>query len=155
MTMVYAMMVLSCGLAFASAADPSKSDDGKKDLERFQGTWAGIHVQHEGETGTIAGTESPYRFVFKGDKVTILADVEGASPMGTFKLDATKKPKAIDLIFSPAGSDGKNQRILGIYAFEGEALKLCYGPDGVERPTRFEAKAGSKRIAITFQRIKE
>ena len=38
---------------------------------------------------------------------------------------------------------GKGQTVLGIYALEGETLKLCYALPGRERPKTFTTAEGS------------
>jgi uncharacterized protein (TIGR03067 family) len=135
----------------------TNADEAQKQGEMFQGTWGAVsYVQDgQGEGDKIAPQESPVRWVFKADKVTFLADVEGASAKGSFNLDPTKKPKAIDMIFPAAPGAKKGQTMLGIYELDGDTLKICYDPDGTKRPGEFKAGAGSKLIMAVFKRFKE
>ena len=87
---------------------------------------------------------------FKGDKVTFLADVEGASLNGSFKLDPTKKPKTIDYTFT--GGPTKGQVQLGIYELDGERVKFCFAAPGKDRPTEFTTKEGSARTLSVWKR---
>jgi uncharacterized protein (TIGR03067 family) len=72
---------------------------------------------------------------------------------GTFKIDATKKPKTIDS--TPAGPAAKAQVIRGIYELDGDTFKACNAPQGKDRPTDFEAKEGSEHTMIIWQREKK
>jgi uncharacterized protein (TIGR03067 family) len=64
----------------------------------------------------------------------------------TAKIDATKKPKEIELVV------GKGKAFLGIYKLEGETLTLCIG-DQKTRPTEFESKKG--RLLIQYKKHKQ
>ncbi len=37
---------------------------------------------------------------------------------------------------------------------KGDELKLCYRPEGGDRPKTFQSKAGSKLVMIVFKRVK-
>ena len=132
-------------------------DEAKQQAEKLQGVWGAIsYVQDgQGEGEKVAPQESPVRWVFKGDKVTFRADVEEASANGSFKLDPSKTPQAIDVLFPAAPGEKKGQAILGIYELDGDTLRICYGPDGTERAAEFKSKAGSKLILVVFKRLKE
>ncbi len=142
---------LLAALGFASP------NEAKQQAEKLQGVWGAIsYVQDgQGEGEKVAPQESPVRWVFKGDKVTFLADVEDGSPKGTFKLDPTKTPQAIDMLFPAAPGEKKGQAMLGIFELDGDTIKICYGPDGTERPAEFKSEAGSKLILVVFKRLKE
>jgi len=59
-------------------------------------------------------------------------------------------PKQIDLA---AGGDGKKAR--GIYSVTKDALKVCYGEPGAERPTKFESGAGGRAFLLVLKRATE
>jgi uncharacterized protein (TIGR03067 family) len=65
---------------------------------------------------------------------------------GTYKLDAAKKPAAIDLIIGKGGKDeGKTQ--LGIYKLEGDVLTVAIAEaNSKTRPSSFE---GVKGVEVT------
>jgi len=155
--------VLACvGLLLTSVTslpdEPGKKDETKSEMKKFEGMWAGIqYVENgDGEGQKIAPEESPIHWVFKENKFELLTDVENASEKGTYKLDVEADPKSIDLIFPDANdAKKKEQKILGIYAFEDDTLKICYGVEGEKRPTEFKSEKDSKRILIVFKRLKK
>ena len=70
---------------------------------------------------------------------------------GIYHLDPTKTPKTFDLTYlSPI-----RKTALGIYALDGDTLKLCLSinPEQVaDRPTEFATKGGGLRILVTLKR---
>jgi uncharacterized protein (TIGR03067 family) len=75
--------------------------------------------------------------------------VAGSGHDGTYKLDLTAIPKAIDIVLlSPLGEEWK---YLGIYEFEGDTLKLCL--DKEKRPTAFDIE-GTSRLYV-LQRVRK
>jgi uncharacterized protein (TIGR03067 family) len=85
--------------------------------------------------------------VKKGDKVLI---------KGTFKLDPSKKPKAIDMTVTEGRRDeDKGKELLGIYELDKDGLKWRTSePGGKDRPKEFAAKEGSKNRFVTFKKDK-
>ena len=69
----------------------------------------------------------------------------------TYTADATKSPMQIEMIGTGGDFDGKPA--LGIYAFEGEQLRLCYTMPGFHRPTEFASAPGSGAFLIILKRI--
>jgi uncharacterized protein (TIGR03067 family) len=137
--------------------EPGKKEDTKSEIKKFQGMWAAIkYVQDgEGEREEIAPEESPIRWVFKDNNISMLTDVEEAIVKGTLKLNVKNEPKTIDLVFPAASEDEKDQRILGIYSFDKDTLRICYGMEDEKRPDEFKSEKDSKRILIVFKRLKE
>jgi uncharacterized protein (TIGR03067 family) len=136
-----------------AAADEEKVGGGAAKLE---GRWAAVKYVEDGEEADAVAKpeDSKVRWVFKGDKVTLLADVEEASLKGSFKLGQGPKHKTIDLEFpAPGGGKGK-QASPGIYDLEGDTLKMCYATGKAKRPEAFESKAGSKHVLAVFKRLK-
>jgi uncharacterized protein (TIGR03067 family) len=77
---------------------------------------------------------------FSGDTLVVrLAD--GSTPIkGTFKVDPTREPKALDLTDTFGADAGKT--FLAIYALEGDSLSFCAADAGQERPTGFRTRPG-------------
>ena len=164
---------------FLFASHPAFTGDAKKDTKNLQGAWLLTEL-------VVGGAPVPekdikgLRFVFKADKLTILAppgDVHTIQNrmfvlLGigmcsqvppprvvddrtfTVKLDPTKQPAAVDLI----ALDGEAKGIVspGIYEINGDQLRWCQSddPKNTERPKTFAAPAKSRHYLFTFQRAK-
>jgi uncharacterized protein (TIGR03067 family) len=71
----------------------------------------------------------------------------------SYTLDESREPKRIEMIGTEGEFAGKVA--MGIYAIEGEIMKMCYTMPGGERPGEFESVAGSGRFMIVWKRIKD
>jgi uncharacterized protein (TIGR03067 family) len=138
-------------IGFLVAADEPKSDATKTDLERLQGDWGAVAMTRDGQAFPDEDVQALFR-TMKGDQYTVFRfrKVIGS---GTFKLDASKKPKTIDL--QAASAAAKIQPIKGIYDFDGDTWKICYGSPGKERPKEFTAKEGSGDTLAVWEREKK
>jgi uncharacterized protein (TIGR03067 family) len=126
------LVVLVAGVLVGAAEPPG--DAGKK----LHGTWQYVSIESNGEkmpadqlkkmTVTYAGDKWVVR---EGDKVIVA---------GTQKLDPTKEPHQIDSVITEG--EGKGNTMLGIYELKGDTLRVCFDPQGKERPSDFTPKAG-------------
>lgn len=125
---------------------PAPADD---ERAKHQGTWAVVSLVRDGKEAP-ADVAASIRRVVAGDHVSWTRD--GKSFAGTkAEYDASKTPHALDLI--PDGGPHRDERILGIYRLEGDALTICVADPGEPRPTAFDAPSGSKRTLQTFRRV--
>ena len=143
-------ILLLFAVGFLIAADEPKSDANKKDLERLQGDWAAVSMIRDGQNLSDDDVQSLFR-TMKGDQYSVFL-FKKVIGKGTFKIDANKKPKTIDL--QPASAAAKIQPILGIYEFGGNTWKICYANPGKERPVEFTAKEGSGHTLAVWEREK-
>ena len=68
-----------------------------------------------------------------------------------FKMDPSKKPKAIDISYTEGPSAG--QTVKAIYKFEGDTFTICRAlTDAAPRPTEFAAPAGSGKMFIVLKK---
>jgi len=121
-----------------AAADP---------LAPFQGTWEIVSVEKEGSqlpqddvagmTVMIAG--SAYKLINK-DNVS----------KGTFTVDASKDPKQMDVHHQTENGDAPTMP--AIYEITGDNFRVCYNPEGGERPTSFSTKADSPFLSVVYKR---
>lgn len=136
-------------LAFAAGAEGPNEDAAAKDLKRMEGDWVVVSMEVDGLKVPDEDAMAFFRTV-KGDSYTV-SRYRKVAGKGTIRLDATKKPRAIDA--RPAGAEGKS--LLGIYQFDGNKLKLCFARPGADRPTEFVSKEGSGHNLTIWQREKQ
>ena len=129
-------LVLGVGLVAVSAAaaqDDKKAD--KLDPAKLVGTYkitegkrAGEKISDESKKGTVVITKET--ITLKGE--------DGMEFEFSYKLDAKADPAEIDMeITKPDALKGAKTQ--GIIALEGGEVKLCYHPEGKERPKKFES----------------
>ncbi len=130
------VLVLGFGLVAvsAAAADDDKKP-GKLDADKLVGAWkitAGMKAGEKVDEKALKAAVS-----FTKDKIT-LKDEQGMEFEFSYKLDAATDPVGIDMgITKPeAFKDAKAQ---GIIELKDGTLKLCYHPEGKERPKKFES----------------
>jgi uncharacterized protein (TIGR03067 family) len=131
-----------------------KADAVKEEMTKLEGPWVEEHAFAKEKR---KGRGSVYAWIFKGNQVsrqhTQTLDGEpliGSGHNGTYKLDISAKPKAIDIVLkSPLGEDWK---YLGIYLLGGDSLKLCMSAE--KRPVAFESK-GDNRLYVLKRPPKE
>jgi uncharacterized protein (TIGR03067 family) len=135
--------------ALLIAGQPKKAEVKDPALE-LQGGWSMVLL-------FVNGDETPAEQAKSGELVVeddgyrskLGATAEGS----TFKIDATKDPKAIDFTYTSGFSKGKT--IKGIYKIEGDDLTICRGlsPE-TERPGEFAAPADSGLLLVVWKRSK-
>jgi uncharacterized protein (TIGR03067 family) len=143
-TPLLAAVVLMAGAA-------PRDDANAVDLKKMQGDWVVVSMVKDGTKIPDDDAQALFRTV--KDDTYAVARFSRVIGKGTFKIDATKKPKTIDS--TPAGSGDKAPPILGIYELDGDRLKICNAPPGKDRPTDFDAKEGSEHTLIIWQREKK
>lgn len=146
---IFAVCVLgSVAFGFAWAQD----DASKEEQKKLEGAWRLISRETDGKADPadkikdIVMVNDGQNFVFRGS-----ASGSGAMK-GTFKVDASKKPKAMDRV--PADGPRKGKTLLGIYNLEGDMLTICVSIAGKERPTTFATKENSGLLLSVFKREK-
>lgn len=71
---------------------------------------------------------------------------------GTYTLDTTKSPIAIDMKAKGGTYDGKT--LLGIVKVDGDTMTICFAEPGKDRPTKFESTAGSGLVLAAAKMAK-
>jgi uncharacterized protein (TIGR03067 family) len=144
--MKWRALVLAAAVV-AVAAD-AKDDANKKDLDALQGSWKVQKLIRGGEEAPAKDVEKVV-FTFEGNKATI-DEGRPKKETATFKLDATKKPKAIDFV-----PETKKESAEGVYELEGDKLKLCFTRPGAARPKEVASEKGSETILVFLKRDKK
>jgi uncharacterized protein (TIGR03067 family) len=130
---VQLVLVLAAG--FLAAPVPN---DKPKDEQAIQGTWVVVSAENNGKPADDIKGE---KLILKDGKVTMTT--KNKEEKGTYKIDPTKKPKTIDLT-----EEGKTEPSPGIYALEGDTLKLCVSSKPSERPTEFSGKPKNHMLIV-------
>jgi uncharacterized protein (TIGR03067 family) len=121
-------------------------EEAAKDL---QGNWTASKAERDGEAADdVVG----HRLAFSGDHFKIQDKAGKLLFSGSVSLEPSAVPASIDFVHLEGEAKGEVWK--GIYALDGDMLKICdNGPDPEkDRPTAFEAKKGSGHVFITFKR---
>ena len=137
---------LTAGLLVAADA---KDNAVKKDMDALQGKWQLVSLERDGKSADVP--KDAVRVV-KGDTYTVTPR-PGVTIEGTFKIDPTAKPKAVDITQTSGENKGKTS--LGIYEIDGDTLKMCWAPPGKDRPTEFKSAEGSGILLAVQKKVKE
>jgi internalin A len=144
-----AVLIVAAGLVVA--ADAPKGDLTKQDRDKLQGKWQMIRAtaefnQNSVELLPVVNALVRTSLEIAGDKLTV-SNKSADKQLYTIAVDATKKPKTIDLSAEPK----KERKILGVYELEGDVLRICVAAASV-RPV--ECKAHPASLFLIFQREK-
>jgi uncharacterized protein (TIGR03067 family) len=132
----------------AVAADPP-ADAVRADQQRLQGAWQVVSQEADGMKGPDEVARH-MRYTFAGDRLTISPAEPGSDSELACRLDPAKMPKAIDMTVRTGRNKGKTYA--GIYALEGDGLKICFAKG--DRPAAFATRAGSGTALIVLKRAK-
>jgi uncharacterized protein (TIGR03067 family) len=135
-------------LVAGAGVGASGQEKGKTDADKIQGSWTFVTVEKGGvESNDDIPKEA--EVVFTADKVKIQA--QGKEMEIGYKLDSAKKPKHIDFLVNEGG---KEAVLKGIYALDGDTLKICFAPPGDKRPTELRSELGSSEMSVVMKRAK-
>jgi uncharacterized protein (TIGR03067 family) len=138
-------LIFGMGIVFAFAQPAEETQ------KKLQGTWLATKAERDAkEADDVVG----HRLSFAGNRFQIRS--KDGKPLygGTFRVEPSTKPAAIDFEHTEGTLKGKAWK--GIYALDGETLTICDNAPNLDkgRPAAFEARTGSGYILITFKRAK-
>jgi uncharacterized protein (TIGR03067 family) len=126
-------------LADDKAKKGAVKDDDKTTAEakKLQGTWEIEALEIMGKK-IDAPKGKGGSIVFSKDMKVTMKDPGKEDKPGTYKIDASKDPKHLDLIELKDGKEGKVTQL--IYEVEGDKLKMGFSAEGPKgkRPTSFK-----------------
>ncbi|HEY7330569.1 MAG TPA: TIGR03067 domain-containing protein [Gemmataceae bacterium] len=134
--------------AFAAAAGAACSvNAADTDEEMLQGEWILSSIEIQGKT-LPAPLGKGGSIIFAKDGKLVMKDPGKTDRNGTYKIDASKNPKQIDLTVSREG-----EAVHGIYELDGEKLKMAFSSDGPKghRPSDFK---GENVMIVLWKRQK-
>ena len=138
-------------LAVGVLGNISRADDKAKAVpDKLAGTWNCVSAVNDGRPIAEA-TVQKLRLTLTKDRYKTERG-EDVLFDSAYTLDATKEPKQINMIATEGENKGKPAQ--GIYALDGDTLKICYTLPGKDRPTAFESKPGSAATLVIWQRAK-
>ena len=144
---------LTCAfvLALTLAAPAFPGDQAREDAKKMRGTWTLIQGEDQGKP--VPPDKLKGSLVVISEKTIIANDRDNKKILVmTYQLDPSQKPAAIDLTIVEGSDKGKTAK--GIYALEGDLLKLAYAYAG-SRPSSFVTKKGDKHLSFVMKRIQQ
>ena len=132
---------LSAVLALGALAAPASAQPGaqKEDQARMQGTWVLIGGRLGGrDLSADEARAAEVTLSIRKDRISFTAKGVTSDSIARFTLDPAKTPKQIDA--EDIEGQGKGTKNRGIYALEGDVLKLCLRDKTNGRPGSFESK---------------
>jgi uncharacterized protein (TIGR03067 family) len=114
----------------------------------LEGTWACVSATVDGNV-LPNETASLLRLVLTADGYKTL---KGSDVLfdSSYTTNASADPKQINMVGTEGDLKGKEAR--GIYALEGDSLRICYRMPGMERPDAFVSAPGSKTYLVLWKR---
>lgn len=110
------------------------SPEAKKELEKFQGKWTVVSIQSPTMGTAPKEALAKMKVEFKGERMIVLDE---GRENDSARVVLKPSERHIDLVYQIAekGSDENSgakrktteRTVLGIYAFDGKKLKLCFG----------------------------
>ena len=140
-------------LALAALASGSASQNASTtvdELDKLQGTWTFVSLEVEGAKLPEAMLNGS-KIIIKGDSFKSIS--AGITYEGIFKIDVSKTPKTLDLIFTDGPEKGRTS--LGIFDLVGDNLRICLSLAGSSRPSEFASKQASGFAFETLKREKQ
>lgn len=153
-TMLLGISLLLAGLGLPKASGDPQDDAFRKELKAMAGTWRPISTENNGNKAPEEilkeirwARDADGKWAMQRDDKTVLE-------WTVKKIDATKKPKTIDLEVTFGSHKGQIYR--GIYELNGDTLRVCLAqPERTERPTEFSGRKGSNCDSLSeFKREK-
>ncbi|MEK6303136.1 MAG: TIGR03067 domain-containing protein [Acidobacteriota bacterium] len=137
------LMLLSISfLVFTPFSNPNAVQDDSKLIE---GTW--IMVSFE-----MGGQQMPQEALKDSNLVLKDGRYTFQDSQGTYKINPTKKPKAMDLVGTKGPNEGKTS--LAIYELTANTFRICYELEGKERPTEFKTAPDKMHFLASYKRGK-
>ncbi len=121
----------------------------KNEERRIEGTWTLVGCKLNGEDQQIPN--EGMEFIIKQGTIKIKQGSR-VTGEGTFRIDPSKTPKAIDI--SNSGKEYRGKINLGIYELRKNELWMAISTAGVpDRPGDFSCKQGSGELLAIYKKV--
>jgi uncharacterized protein (TIGR03067 family) len=131
-------------------ADVAGDDQAKKELDKLKGKWKLVTLEQQGMKGEVKEANI---VTISDDKYVQTRDGKEVE-RGQVKIDATKKPRTIDLVIQDGPDKGKTQ--LGVYELTDDTWKIALSmPGDTERPKDVAPSANPRHVLVTLKREKQ
>jgi uncharacterized protein (TIGR03067 family) len=139
--------LLALGMVVAAFGISSAADD----KDPTKGKWVIESVTRDGKANdALKGAVREHA----DGKYTLTPAKDSKAPAttGTYTLDTTKSPVAIDM--KPKGGTYDGKTLLGIVKVDGDTLTVAFAEPGKDRPKAFESKEGSGVVLAVHKKAK-
>jgi uncharacterized protein (TIGR03067 family) len=135
-----ALLLVPVAMLLVAADD----DAVKKDVAKMQGTWVFTKYVNGGIVYTDKEQLKKLELTVKENMSTFRRVDNDNVTHSRHTLRPNKNPKEIDIEILDGPDKGKT--LPGIYAVDGDELRLCINRAGKDRPKKFESEAGSENV---------
>ena len=140
---------LSLSLLTQALADDKKNET---DLKSMVGKWKIEKAELGGKDLTDQLKTLTFEVRDGGKYSTEIGEIKDE---GAFTVDAAKTPKEVDI--KPVSGRNKGKTMKAIYKIDGDTFVVCYefNTESGTRPEKFESKADSTTLLVTYKREKK
>jgi uncharacterized protein (TIGR03067 family) len=147
-TSLACVALLSLSALLVAADLPAKVEP-TGDARAIQGTWQSFKEEMRG--GPAPGDPRDHQMIFSGENFK-LVDGDNVLLRGSFKLDASKTPKVVEMVVSEGAGGDPEAPVHGIYELKGDELKWCAAEPGSKNgPDKFETR-GTTNVFLHLKR---
>jgi uncharacterized protein (TIGR03067 family) len=116
---------------------------GQEQDSPLQGTWTLVQFERGGRKPPEELLKTkPLKMVIKEDTLRMSDGERGEG--ATFKIDRSRSPHEIDLVFKEGPNEDIERNALGIFELDGDNLKFAWRKDGGPRPKEFSSIPGER-----------
>ncbi len=132
------------------SASPEQTAVSEREVAKLQGSWRQVHKEADGIENPDDEFDVGAVTTFSRHSFTV-RNLDGSVALnGTFSIDASVSPKAIDWVDSIGPDAGKV--LPASYTLEGDTFVFIAGDEGAQRPTAFVTTIG--QTMRTFARVR-
>ena len=129
-----------CGRSIENTMKVHASDAVREETRKLQGVWRQIGCEADGVANPPDDCGSGPLTTFTGNTFVVTHSNGRVVIKGTFALNPTQEPRAIDYTDTFGPDAGKT--FLAIYTLEGDELTFCAADVGMCRPKVFQTRIG-------------